>query len=338
MVEISTRPAVQIDQPPISRIQWIDAAKGVGIILVVIGHTLRGLETADILQFTGVYGRVDAAIYAFHMPLMFLLSGLFIHKALPQSWLQYTLKHAQRLIWPLILWTYIFFACKILAGGAANTPMSWYNFPFFPLPPRAHFWFLWALFLGFLMIKGIYAMGSAFKLRTLSWPMVTVVTIVFVVLWTYSGLYSPWTQEALLYLPYILVGMSVRLLLFDNPAYVLLGSIAVGIITLLIPVDIMDALRYLGVAVSISAAIVSLLAMLSNHLSFAWLVVVGQASMAIYLSHTIVSALLRAVLTSMDVRDVAVHIALGVASGTIVPLIAFLLIRKNERALKVVGW
>ncbi len=46
-----------------SRIAWIDIAKGVGIILVVVGHAL-------------VSGRVYSAIYLFHMPLFFILAGV----------------------------------------------------------------------------------------------------------------------------------------------------------------------------------------------------------------------------------------------------------------------
>lgn len=120
-------------EPHIARVEWIDAAKGIGIILVVIGHTLRGLETAKLLSFSDDFGRVDAAINAFHMPLMFLLSGLFIHKALPQGWFPYTIKHIQRLIWPLVLWTYIFFACKIWPAGP-RTHRWLGKFPLFPPP------------------------------------------------------------------------------------------------------------------------------------------------------------------------------------------------------------
>ena len=47
----------------ISRIPMIDVAKGIGIILVVIGHT--NLPTL-----------VMNLIYAFHVPLFFVLSGM----------------------------------------------------------------------------------------------------------------------------------------------------------------------------------------------------------------------------------------------------------------------
>ncbi|OYW86650.1 MAG: hypothetical protein B7Z20_06965, partial [Sphingobium sp. 32-64-5] len=46
------------------RLDWVDAAKGLGIILVVIGHVWTS-------------GAVRDTIYAFHMPLFFLLAGYF---------------------------------------------------------------------------------------------------------------------------------------------------------------------------------------------------------------------------------------------------------------------
>lgn len=44
------------------RIQWIDIAKGIGIILVLIGHI-------------SLNKKINNFIYSFHMPLFFILSG-----------------------------------------------------------------------------------------------------------------------------------------------------------------------------------------------------------------------------------------------------------------------
>lgn len=49
---------------PGKRIDWIDRAKGIGIVLVVLGHTY------------GIPHWLYCLIYGFHMPLFFLLSGL----------------------------------------------------------------------------------------------------------------------------------------------------------------------------------------------------------------------------------------------------------------------
>lgn len=50
-------------QSKAERIDWIDAAKGIGILLVIIGHSI------SIFSIRG-------AIFSFHMPLFFICSGL----------------------------------------------------------------------------------------------------------------------------------------------------------------------------------------------------------------------------------------------------------------------
>lgn len=165
-----------------------------------------------------------------------------------------------------------------------------------------------------------------------------IVVLLLVVIWLKSGFYSVWIQQALVYLPLILTGMSVRLLLLTAPHYVLIGSAILTCFTVFAPLSHIDSAYYYGVAIGVSTTIISVIALLARYISYAWLMVIGQASMAIFLSHTIVSALVRAVLISIDIRNIALHMVLGVASGVIIPLIAFIIIRKNERALKVVGW
>ena len=54
----------------------LDAAKGVGIILVVIGHAWRGLDSAGMIGNPNLFRIIDTLIYNFHMPLFFLLSGM----------------------------------------------------------------------------------------------------------------------------------------------------------------------------------------------------------------------------------------------------------------------
>lgn len=55
------------------RICWADIAKGLGIILVVLGHTAIPCK---ISEYFGVPYFLQNWIYAFHMPLFFLISGI----------------------------------------------------------------------------------------------------------------------------------------------------------------------------------------------------------------------------------------------------------------------
>lgn len=56
----------------LSRITWVDFAKGLAMILVVAGHTI---QYGDV----GIY--IKGIINSFHMPLFFLLSGYTFHHA-----------------------------------------------------------------------------------------------------------------------------------------------------------------------------------------------------------------------------------------------------------------
>ena len=56
------------------RINWIDYAKGIGIILVVGIDMIRGLSTQISPSFFYIS---DTFVYGFHMPLFFLMAGLF---------------------------------------------------------------------------------------------------------------------------------------------------------------------------------------------------------------------------------------------------------------------
>ena len=52
------------------RILWVDVAKGIGIFLIVLGHIIKKSPNPEINQ----------AIYSFHVPFFFILSGIVFHR------------------------------------------------------------------------------------------------------------------------------------------------------------------------------------------------------------------------------------------------------------------
>ncbi|MBT8593990.1 acyltransferase [Polynucleobacter paneuropaeus] len=96
------------------RDQFLDIAKGLAIILVILGHTIQGLSENfdDSLGFR--------VIYSFHMPLFIFISGMVFSIALKKTALEKTSMQALltvyltriyrsfvRLIIPFIVWTFI---------------------------------------------------------------------------------------------------------------------------------------------------------------------------------------------------------------------------------------
>ena len=59
------------------RVQYIDIAKGIGIVLVVMGHN----------DFALISPFAHKLIYSFHMPMFFFMSGMFFKPDLPFGFL-----------------------------------------------------------------------------------------------------------------------------------------------------------------------------------------------------------------------------------------------------------
>ena len=133
------------------RIEYIDAAKAIAIILVIIGHC----------HWIGAIPRLGNMIYTFHMPLFFIVSGFFL-KDLPIK--EAIIKYAKAYLWPyLMIGIFILIIgiakcivqdehwygliplniTKILWGSNYEGTILWGNIPH--IGPS---WFLLALFWG----------------------------------------------------------------------------------------------------------------------------------------------------------------------------------------------
>lgn len=136
------------DEPkPASRIDWPDAAKGVGIVLVVAGHMVGGLIDSDVPVANWPLREIFVAIYTFHMPLFFILSGLFVAKRIERDPAGFLRGIVRNIYYPYLLWSFIQFTLIYLMGQWANTPPGPYFSTIFRIPfsPLSQFWFLLVL-------------------------------------------------------------------------------------------------------------------------------------------------------------------------------------------------
>jgi fucose 4-O-acetylase-like acetyltransferase len=127
-----------------NRVDWIDNAKALGIFLVVYGHVARGLDSANI-KFQ-CFDFVDQLIYSFHMPLFFLLSGIFFVKNIENKSLSTFLKgKISTILYPYLVWSLIQISIQYFASSVINGDVSITDVLTFFLP-RSQFWFLLVLF------------------------------------------------------------------------------------------------------------------------------------------------------------------------------------------------
>ncbi len=314
------------------RVHAIDSAKGLGILLVVFGHAWRGAYASGLISQTALFDRVDHAIYAFHMPLFFFLSGLlFLESVQKRSAGSALGDRIRRLLWPMALWTWVFFAVKLLAGSATNSPVRMANFPLVPLPPYEHLWFLWALFLIQCAVIVIFVpLRLAFQpdaLRGFAGLVAVMLALASPLIYVPSLLWGPMVQH----LPYFLAGIgfgafaSLRappwLALFSGGAFAfLLASVAEH-----------------GASVGQSLVLILLLWPVWSRIDanespapkfLAILRYLGAASMVIYLSHTIFSAAVRVGLLKSGVEDLWLVLIATSAAGVLFPLVLLLIARR----------
>lgn len=318
---------------PASRDLSLDVAKGIGILLVVIGHAWRGLDSAGMIGEPWLFQLIDRLIYNFHMPLFFLLSGMtFQAWALRRPVGEAAVSRVTRLLWPLVLWSYLFAAARLAAGDAANTQVSGIeSLAFFPLPPRDHFWFLWALFLQHLAVLALIRFVTG-PLPAPAWAALAVVLVVGSS-FTPVGL-NAWTVGALTYAGAFLTGLALGPAGIPSrgPGVAALAAalfVAVEASSFWLPPHLLTA-QLLGIVLALAflAVIQSVASQDTTAVrAFAFL---GVSSMGIYLAHTIFSAGTRAVLARVT-HDLTAHMILGTLAGIIGPLILYIVIRRVGR-------
>ncbi len=139
------------DATPAQRVRadWVDVAKGLGIVLVVAGHAIDGLLGAGLADRQGAWGQAFWLIYSFHMPLFFVLAGLFVQPRVSRDRRAFAQDIALRIVWPYLLWSVLQLAVIDAMGGWVNRPAELDGWRVLALlwEPTSQFWFLQALLL-----------------------------------------------------------------------------------------------------------------------------------------------------------------------------------------------
>lgn len=112
--------------PRTERVEWIDAAKGLGIVLIVLGH-ITSVETPSWFY---IY------LYAFHVPLFFFVSGLTFKPA-AKRWGRFFGDKVRTLLVPYLCYAllgYAFYLAGYLMAKALHLQIEQFNYgPWHPL-------------------------------------------------------------------------------------------------------------------------------------------------------------------------------------------------------------
>jgi len=136
------------------RLAWVDAAKGISILLVVAHHVVEALQTSGLAPPAVV--TVNTALAALRMPLFFLASGLFVAGPLAASWRTLLHKRVAFFLYLYVLWVllrFAFFHIPVLAAADPHDRPDVVALAWTLLLPGAGLWFLYALALFSVVAK-----------------------------------------------------------------------------------------------------------------------------------------------------------------------------------------
>src|SRR5215468_9183307 len=134
------------------RVDWVDYAKGICIVMVVMMHSVLGVEAAA--GATGFMHAVVMFAKPFRMPDFFLISGLFLAVVIDRDWRTYLDRKVVHFAYFYFLWVAIQFGFKA-PGFAAEG--GWHHVGMLYLEtfvePFGTLWFIYLLPIFFVVIK-----------------------------------------------------------------------------------------------------------------------------------------------------------------------------------------
>lgn len=322
-----------------------DLLKGFGIILVVIGHVLRGLEKSTSISVPESWEIIDSSIYLFHMPLFFFISGMFYeHSVDGEKFLSIVRKYSLFLLLPLVFWSYLQFSIQYVASSAVNSEITLSEVLSAPFPPKQQFWFLGTLFIYCISTFWV----SKFKNKNI---LLIVLLLCFGILHAWLQ-YNPnpvlpvsysWylLQQSVCHFPFFLLGilLSSRMRHNINVPYqfgLILFFASIATFILFLGTGYAGLVSLLTSTICIISLFITIQGLeKSRHKKFTaiW-AYIGKNSMGIYLAHIIFTAGIRTVLLKIGVIDAYTHLVIGVCVGVLFPLLAVYFAQKFPEKLQ----
>ena len=131
-------------------IEWIDIAKGIAIICVVIGHVVSSYHEAGIYEDNLWWNFAHQFVYSFHMALFMVLSGLLFAMGRKREKVSRGKQILQKLIdygIPYVFFSALWVFMKIILASVTNSAVSIRDLLLIGIYPISFMWYLYALLL-----------------------------------------------------------------------------------------------------------------------------------------------------------------------------------------------
>lgn len=337
----------QRESEPMAKARQLDfdVARGIAIILVVLGHALVG---AVAFLGDGPFPRfLLLTIYTFHMPVFFLVTGMLTAGAKRIELGKIGRRASLRIAYPYVIWSVVLWFFNYIASDYTNGSVGMFSIDMLLWNPVAVMWYLYVLFF-ITLVMGVLAPID----RRLKFALGVA---------TYLGSHfvdaHPLILQTLRFGGITLVGASLdgqALMRFaSRPAVLTVSAIvfvAGSVVTwqkamagpivgypafdpIYVPCTISGVLALLGASrLLLEGDGSEAQSTVSRFLAYA-----GQRTMPIYVTHILITAGIRIALAQVGLAEFSLIVAAGAVLGVGLPLIAYEVAEKLGLG-RVLGW
>ncbi len=141
---MTTVPAADADQTTTRpRAHWMDAVRGLAVLLVVLTHTYTMPQVLDAEFQSKTLAGIVQFFHSFRMPILLFLSGVLLPRSVAKPLAVYYRGKAEKILWPYLVWTVVV-ALALWRPQSLLKPEYWVGGTW-------HLWFLWVLLACYLV-------------------------------------------------------------------------------------------------------------------------------------------------------------------------------------------
>jgi uncharacterized membrane protein YcfT len=311
------------------RVDWVDYAKGICIILVVMMHSTLGVEKAA-ATITPLHNFIDWA-RPFRMPDFFMISGLFLASRIAKEWRSYFDSKVLHFAYFYVLWMtiqFIFRDFTILRNERPQTIFFSYVQGFYE--PYGTLWFIYLLAVFFVITKLLHHVPAFLVFAVAAMLEIAPIETGSTIIDEFASRYV-----------YFFAGFWLAKYVFNFSAFVARRSpaeISVGLLVwayfnFMMVHEGLSQLPVLGLGLGFvgAAAVVSTGVLLSKFKMAQAIGFLGQNSIVIYLSFSLFMATNRLLLLKYAPElDLVLVSLLSTFAGVTGPIIVFWLTRETH--------
>ncbi|WP_308423826.1 acyltransferase family protein [Salinarimonas ramus] len=315
------------------RVEWVDAAKGICIVFVVMMHSTLGV--GNHMGGEGWMHTVVAFAAPFRMPDFFLISGLFLARVVDRDWRTYGDKRILHFVYFYLLWLLIQSVMKSGSIGDGTLAGFVEHLAFSLVEPFSTLWFVYMLAVFSIVAKLVRKVNPVLVLAVAAALEIAPIHTGWFLLDEFCGrlvyFLAGWHLAPMIFrLAEAALARKGAALAFLAAWAVVNGALALNEVTLLGQTTTLAALPVVSLALGIAGAvaIVTVSALVAGTIAGRPFAYAGQHSIAVYLAFFVPMAATREILLRLGiVEDIGTVSAIVTLSAVIAPLVLERIVR-----------